>query len=66
MKKKEQLPEPEVDESVLTEEQKEGLHPPFPWKWAIFVGVVLTLIVVCFLVIYLLGGPTDPSASSSI
>ena len=63
--KKDKYPEPEIDESVLTEEQKAGLHPPFPWKWAIFVGIILTLIVVAFIVIYALGGPTDPSAASS-
>lgn len=66
MKKKENLPEPEIDESQLTEEQKEGLHPPFPWKWAIFVGIIVILIVVAFVVIYALGGPTDPASSSSI
>ena len=44
---------PEIDESLLTPEQKAEMEKEkaFPWKWAIFTGVILLLMVVCVIVI---------------
>lgn len=51
--KKEHDPIPEIDESLLTEEQKAEMAKDraFPLKWVIFTGIVLTLIIVCVIVI---------------
>ena len=47
--------EPEIDESLLTEAQKaEMKKSPFNWKWGLFWGVVIALIIVCIIVIALL------------
>ena len=44
--------EPKVDESLLTEGQKRELSKRlFNWKWAVFWGVVGTLMIVCLIVI---------------
>ncbi len=52
MKKNNKTPEPEIDISLLTEEQrKEYLRKP-NWKpLAIFVGVILILMIICIVVI---------------
>ena len=50
--------EPEIDESLLTETQKEELQKkPCPWPYVIFFAVVFLLMAACFIVIYALGGP---------
>lgn len=51
--KKEEENIPEVDESLLTEEQKQIIEAErkTPWGWLIFMGVVLTLIVACVIVV---------------
>ena len=51
--KKEEENIPEVDESLLTEEQKAALEEEkkIPWGWIIFMGVVLTLIIACVIVV---------------
>lgn len=56
---KNELNEPEVDESLLTPEQKEDLNSrPSRKGFFIFCGVLVLLIVVCLIVIFALGGPT--------
>lgn len=56
MKKKEKdnSPIPEIDESNLTPEQKEDLHPPFQWGMLIFILVVLGLLIACMIVVFVL------------
>lgn len=50
--------EPQIDESLLTPEQKAELNKkPSAKGFLIFSGVVVALIVICFIVIYSLGGP---------
>lgn len=47
--------EPEVDESLLTPEQKEAYREPlFKKGWIIFVLVILSVLVALSLVIFLL------------
>lgn len=47
--------EPEVDESLLTEGQKQELNKPaVSKKWLIFWGVLIALIAVCVIVILVL------------
>jgi hypothetical protein len=41
-----------IDESQLSEEDRQELHPKFPWGWVIFLGVLVTLIIVCMIVIF--------------
>ena len=49
---KEKEPLPEIDESLLTKEQKEELaKKQFSWKYLIFPGVILVLMVACIIVI---------------
>ena len=49
---------PEIDESLLTEGQKEELSKkPSAKGFLIFAGVVVALIAICFIIIYSLGGP---------
>lgn len=47
---------PEIDESLLTPEQKAEMEKErrFPWKWAIFTGVILLLMIACIIVISVL------------
>ena len=48
--------EPEVDESLLTPEQKQELEKPFfKWKYLVVWGILLALIVACIVVISVLG-----------
>lgn len=55
MKKKDKTPEPEVDVSLLTEEQKEEYLRKPNWRpWAIFFGVTIALMIVCVVVIAVL------------
>ena len=55
----EQLEETEV---VPVDEKLETIH--FPWTIAIIIGVLILLIIACFVVIMILG-PEDPVTSSS-
>ena len=55
----EQLEETEV---VPVNEKLETIH--FPWTIAIIIGVLILLIIACFVVIMILG-PEDPVTSSS-
>lgn len=52
----------EETEAVPVDEQKETIH--FPWAMAIIIGVLMVLIIACFIVIMILG-PGDPVTSSS-
>ena len=60
----EEKKELEVEESETPplEERKETFH--FPWTIAIMIGVLMVLIIACFIVIMILG-PEDPATSSS-
>ena len=51
----------EVEESESSE-KKETTH--FPWTIAIIIGVLMVLIIACFIVVMILG-PQDPVSSSS-
>ena len=58
MKKKDQDPIPEIDESLWTPGQKEELHrKPKIAGYVIFFSVMAVLIAACIIVIYALGGP---------
>ena len=47
--------EPEVDESLLTKEQKEELAKPFfKWKYLIIWGVLIAAIIACIVVLAVL------------
>ncbi|MDY5441362.1 MAG: hypothetical protein SPG64_03980 [Candidatus Enteromonas sp.] len=47
--------EPQIDESLLTEEQKEEMkYSHFSWPSAIFFLVLLGLILICVLVVVLI------------
>ena len=54
--------EPEETEAVPIDPNKETIH--FPWAIAIIIGVLMALIIACFIVIMILG-PEDPVTSSS-
>ena len=58
------LKDKELDETevVPVDERKETMH--FPWAIAIIIGVLMLLIIACFIVIMVLG-PEDPTTSSS-
>ena len=52
----------EATESVPVDEKKKTIH--FPWFIAIIIGVLMVLIIACFIVVMILG-PQDPDSSSS-
>ena len=52
----------EETEAVPIDEKKETIH--FPWAIAIIIGVLMVLIIACFIVVMILG-PEDPVTSSS-
>ena len=52
----------EETEAVPIDEKKETIH--FPWAIAIIIGVLMVLIIACFIVVMILG-PEDPVSSSS-
>ena len=58
-KKTNELEETEV---VPVDDKKETIL--FPWAMAIIIGVLMVLIIACFIVIMVLG-PQDPVTSSS-
>lgn len=51
MKKKEKTPEPQIDESLLTPEQKEALKPQKKTGWIVFFSVIFGLMLICLIVI---------------
>ena len=54
--------EPRETEVVPIDDKKETIH--FPWAMAIIIGVLMVLIIACFIVVMILG-PGDPVTSSS-
>ena len=52
----------EATEAVPIDEKKETIH--FPWAMAIIIGVLMVLIIACFIVVMILG-PEDPVSTSS-
>ena len=58
------LKDKELDETevVPVDERKETMH--FPWAIAIIIGILMLLIIACFIVIMVLG-PEDSATSSS-
>ena len=62
MEEEKKTNELEETEAVPIDEQKETIH--FPWTIAIIIGVLMALIIACFVVIMILG-PGDPVTSSS-
>lgn len=47
--------EPEVDESLLTDAQKEELSKPFfKWKYLVIWGILIAAIVACIIVLAVL------------
>ena len=62
MNKEKILSEPQETESVPVDEKNETIH--FPWAMAIIIGVLMLLIIACFVVVMILG-PGDPVTSSS-
>ena len=52
----------EATEVVPIDEKRETIQ--FPWAIAIIIGVLMVLIIACFIVIMILG-PEDPATSSS-
>ena len=62
MEEEKKVNEPQETEVVPIDEKKETIH--FPWTMAIIIGVLMLLIIACFVVIMILG-PGDPVTSSS-
>ena len=58
----EEKKELEETEAVPVDPKKETIH--FPWAIAIIIGVLMLLIIACFIVVMILG-PGDPVTSSS-
>ena len=58
----EEKKELEETETVPVDQRKETMH--FPWAIAIIIGVLMVLIIACFIVVMILG-PEDPVTSSS-
>ena len=52
----------EETEVVPVDDKVETIH--FPWTIAIIIGVLMVLIIACFVVVMILG-PGDPATSSS-
>ncbi len=53
-----------MEEEKLPEQVEEKPHFSFPVGTAIFIGILMLLIIVCFIVVMILG-PEDPVTSSS-
>ena len=62
MEEEKKTSELDETEAAPIEERKETMH--FPWAIAIIIGVLMALIIACFIVIMILG-PNDPVTSSS-
>ena len=50
------------EETTEVSEKPESIH--FPWTIAIIIGVLMVLIIACFIVVMILG-PVNPATSSS-
>ena len=59
---KEEKKELQETEIVPIDEKRETVY--FPWTMAIIIGVLMLLIIACFIVVMILG-PEDPITSSS-
>ena len=59
---KEEKKELQETELVPIDEKRETVY--FPWTMAIIIGVLMLLIIACFIVVMILG-PEDPITSSS-
>ena len=62
MEEEKKTNELEETEAVPIDEKAETIH--FPWAIAIIIGVLMVLMIACFVVIMILG-PNDPVTSSS-
>ena len=62
MEEEKKVNEPQETEVVPVDEKVETIH--FPWAIAIIIGVLMLLIIACFVVVMILG-PGDPVTSSS-
>ena len=62
MEEEKKVNEPQETEVVPVDEKAETIH--FPWAIAIIIGVLMLLIIACFVVVMILG-PGDPVTSSS-
>ena len=62
MEEEKKTNEPQENEMVPVDEKNETIH--FPWAIAIIIGVLMVLIIACFIVVMVLG-PGDPVTSSS-
>ena len=62
MEEEKKTSELEETEAAPIEERKETMH--FPWSIAIIIGVLMVLIIACFITVMILG-PEDPVTSSS-
>lgn len=56
--KKDKEPTPQIDESLLTPEQKEELNKRhFSVGYLIFFGIIIIAFAACLIALYALGGP---------
>lgn len=62
MEEEKKTSELEETESVPVDQKAETIH--FPWSIAIIIGVLMVLIIACFITVMILG-PEDPVTSSS-
>lgn len=62
MEEEKKTNELEENEAAPVDEKRETIH--FPWAVAIVIGVLMVLMIACFIVIMILG-PNDPVTSSS-
>lgn len=62
MEEEKKTSELEETESVPVNPKTETIH--FPWSIAVIIGVLMVLIIACFVTVMILG-PEDPVTSSS-
>ena len=56
--------ETKIEEVEVTEDSDKPEAIRFPWTIAIIIGVLIVLIIACFIVVMILG-PVNPATSSS-
>ena len=54
----------QIEEEETTEASEKPESIRFPWTIAIIIGVLMVLIIACFIVVMILG-PVNPATSSS-
>lgn len=54
----------QIEEAETTEDSQNPEKIHFPWTIAIIIGVLMALIIACFIVVMILG-PVNPVTSSS-